>query len=77
MDINVYCYACNSSLEVVEEYNEGYPFGGVTVKVNPCPDCAAQQSAQADGALICPDCDFEFDYPICGKCGNGQLQPRR
>ena len=45
MDINVYCYKCNSSLEVVEEYNEGYPFHGITVKVEPCPECAAQQSA--------------------------------
>lgn len=48
MKINVYCYKCNSNLEVVEEYAEGYPFSGVTVKVEPCFDCSKENDIEPD-----------------------------
>jgi tRNA(Ile2) C34 agmatinyltransferase TiaS len=70
MDINVYCYRCNSPLEVVEEYTEGYPFHGVTVKINPCPDCAAQQSVQGDKMIIEIESDWRETGIKCPECGD-------
>lgn len=32
--------------------------------------------AEKSTALVCPDCKFEYNYPRCGKCGNGLLQPK-
>lgn len=40
MKINVYCYRCGSSLDVIEDYAEGYPFSGIVLKVEPCADCS-------------------------------------